>query len=36
MPAPTQVREVARHYGFRHIVTTHQLTRAMPAAVPFQ
>lgn len=31
-----QVREVARHYGFRHVVTTHQLTRAMPAAVPFQ
>jgi hypothetical protein len=30
-----QVREVARHYGFRHVVTTHQLTRAMPAAVPF-
>lgn len=33
---PAQVRDVARHYGFRHVVTTHQLTRAMPAAVPFQ
>lgn len=33
---PPQVREVARHYGFKHTVTTNQLTRAMPAAVPFQ
>lgn len=30
-----QVRDVARRYGFKHVVTTHQLTRAMPAAVPF-
>jgi ribonucleotide monophosphatase NagD (HAD superfamily) len=31
-----QVREVARHYGLRHVVTTEQLARAMPAAVPFK
>lgn len=31
-----QVREVARHYGLKHVVTTRQLAAAMPAAVPFQ
>lgn len=31
-----QVREVARHYGFRRVITPQQLVRAMPAAVPFR
>lgn len=31
-----QVREVAHQYGFKKVVTTKQLARAMPAAVPFQ
>jgi ribonucleotide monophosphatase NagD (HAD superfamily) len=31
-----QVREVARHYGLRRVVTPEQLARAMPAVVPFK
>ena len=30
-----EVADVASAYGFRHVVTTHDLARALPSAVPF-
>ena len=29
------IEEVAKEYGFRHVITTADIARALPSAVPF-